>query len=104
MRQTAHYFKTDAIEEDECPNCRTAGKQYLQQFVSQHNYIAPLQSIHFVEPAAFPEGKITDLVQMWLGAQNFSAAGGEFADPLEVAAGKYRRGIAYITPHPRGGG
>jgi len=100
MRHAAHHFKTDAIEEDECPNCGTAGKQDLQQFVPQHDYIAPLQSIQFIEPAAFLEGKVTDLIQLRLGAQNFPAASGEFADLVQIAAGNDGAGIADICGLP----
>ena len=53
-------------------NRGTSGKQGLQQFVAQDDHIAPLRSVQFIEPAPFLEGKITDLVQLRLDAQNFA--------------------------------
>ena len=39
-----------------------------------------LRAVQFIQPASFLEGKVTDLVQLRLDAQDFSAGVGEFAD------------------------
>src|SRR5437016_9132614 len=96
VRHAAHHFKSDPIQQHKCTNRRTARKQGLQQFIPQDNYISSLCSIQFVEPTPFLEGKITNLIKLWLCPQYLSTGGCEFAHLVQIATGNQGSRIADV--------
>jgi hypothetical protein len=90
----ADHFEAQAIDQDERADRGAAREQRLLQFVAEDNDIAALQAVQFIEPAAFFQGQVTDLVEIRIGAQDFAAASGEFADLVQIVAGDDGAGIA----------
>ena len=72
VRQAADDFEADAVQQDGRTHGRAPGKQRLLQLVSQDDHVAPLRSSSSFSQRPSLSGKIADLVQLGLGAQDFA--------------------------------
>src|SRR5438045_2428111 len=96
MSDAPHQFKPEAVDEDECADCRPSWEQCLLQLIAEDDYISPLLIIKLVEPASFFEGEKADVVQLRLGAQDFSAASSELAYFVQITTRNNRSGSADV--------
>ena|SRR5438876_6449484 len=96
MPDAPHHFKPEAVNQDECADCRPPGEQCFLQLIAEDDHISSLLIVKLVEPASFFEGEKADVVQLRLCAQNFSAASGELTYFVQITARNNRSSSADV--------
>src|ERR1700756_3254830 len=78
--------KANAIQKNRRAYSGASGKQGAPNFIAQHDHGSALRVIQFVEPAAFIDGQVADLVEIGGNTQDLAASLVEITERANVVA------------------
>src|SRR5579864_5554365 len=88
--QGANHGEADAVEQNCGADGRTSRKQGAPDLVADDDHRALLRIVHAIDPAAFVDRKISNLIKVGGHTHDLAAGLEEIADRADVAAGDCR--------------
>src|SRR5438094_605260 len=94
--QGTNHLKTNSIHQDCLANRRPSRKEHPPRFIADHDDCAFLRIVQLIEPAAFIDRQISNLIEVSWHAHHLTAALKIIADRANITARDDWRGKLHV--------